>query len=294
MQDSSRCQGRRFLVTGATSGIGRATAEAFARLGGEVTILSSNRERCDRTAAEIRASVPGSSVDFAVADLSDHSEVRRVARRLAERLGHVDVLVNNAGVHAATSRRNAEGFDEMLAVNYLGPFLLTNLLADTLAAGDRPRVVVVASEAHRNAGRLDAENFEELGDYGRIGSFRAYGRTKLLDILFAAEAARRLAGQGITVNSVCPGLVATNLISEIPFLQRIAGAAQRTPVVRTAEQGARMSIRVATDPALESTTGGFFSSTPGAAMLPPVAARRDTLLQGRVWDRTAELVGLSA
>jgi len=182
----------------------------------------------------------------------------------------------------------------MLASNYLGPFLLTNLLLDRVTAAPAARVIVVASEAHRIAGRLHPERFEDLGDFGVLGSFRAYGRTKLLDILFARELARRLAGTGATANSLCPGTVATNLYGQMRALRAIAPALSRIPLLRTAEQGARMTVRLASDPALADVTGRYFTSAPGVALLPPVRALRSASLQLRIWERTAALVELGA
>lgn len=181
----------------------------------------------------------------------------------------------------------------MLASNYLGPFLLTNLLLSAIAAAAPARVIVVGSEAHRLAGHLDSEHLADLGEYGLVNSFRAYGRTKLLDILFATELARRLNGTGVTANSFCPGTVATGLYEQMPAFRAIAPVLTRTPLMRTAEQGARIIVRLAADRSLAEVTGRYFTSVPGLGLLPPVRVRRDANLQRRIWKRTAELVGLS-
>jgi NAD(P)-dependent dehydrogenase (short-subunit alcohol dehydrogenase family) len=181
----------------------------------------------------------------------------------------------------------------MLASNYLGPFLLTNLLLNRVKAASIGRIVIVASEAHRNAGRLDPETFEHLGDYNRVSALRAYGRTKLLDLLFALELARRLESTGVTANAVCPGLVATNLIGGKPLFGPVDRIVSRTPLLRRPEQGARMSVRLATDPSVAGVTGRFFTSTPGMRFVPPTGATRNVELQGRIWERTRELVGLA-
>jgi NAD(P)-dependent dehydrogenase (short-subunit alcohol dehydrogenase family) len=204
----------------------------------------------------------------------------------------VDVLVNNAGVQDLRARLTSDGLDHMLASNYLGPFLLTNLILDRVRAAPVGRIVVVASEAHRSSGRIDPETFEHLGDYNRARGMRAYGRTKLLDLLFALELARRLEGSRATANALCPGLVATNLVDGKPMLGPVDRLLSKTPLLRTPEQGARMSVRLATDPSLALVTGRFFTSTPGMRFLPPASATRNIGLQGRIWDRTCELVGL--
>lgn len=286
-----RIDGQQVVITGATSGIGKAAALELARRGAALTIFCRNADKGRDTVAEIERAAPGASATLVEGDLADLVSVRRAAQELRDRHPRIDVLIDNAGVHA-TAPRKASGFDQMLVVNYLGPFLLTSLLLNELAAAAPARIIVVSSEAHRLAGRLDPESFEELGDYGLLRSFRAYGRTKLLDILFAAELARRLAGTGVTVNSLCPGTVATSLYGSLPILRTVVPALARTPLVRTAEQGARMTVRLATDPSLAGVSGRYFTSTPGLDLLPPARARRDANLGRRIWERTAGLVGL--
>lgn len=286
-----RIDGQRVVITGATSGIGRAAALELARRGAALTIVCRNRAKGEATLGEIGQAVPGAVAELIECDLADLTSVRKASQELRSRYDRIDVLINNAGVHAVSTRLTPDGFDHMLASNYLGPFLLTNVVLDRVVAADSARVIVVASEAHRLAGRLDPESFEEFGDYGRVRSFRAYGRTKLLDILFAEELARRLAGTGTTVNSLCPGTVATGLYGEMPVVGPIVS---RVPLVRTAEQGAKMTVRLATEPALHCTTGRYFTSVPGLGLLPPVLARRDVKLAHRIWERTATLVDLGS
>ena len=259
-----RIDGRRVVITGATSGIGKAAALELARRGAPLTIICRNPGKGEDTVAEIQRAVPAASTDLVVADLADLASVRRAAQELRDRHTSIDVLINNAGVHAAAPHR-ANGLDQMLIVNYLGPFLLTNLLLAELTAAAPARIIVVSSEAHRLAGHLDPERFEELGEYRRLGSFPAYGRTKLLDILFAEELARRLAGTGVTANSLCPGTVATGLYGELPVLRTIAPALARTPLVRTAEQGASMTVRLASDPSLAKVRAATSPPRPGSA-----------------------------
>jgi retinol dehydrogenase-12 len=291
---ADRIDGKRVVITGATSGIGKAAATELARRGAELTIVCRDLDKGARVSSEIARAVPGSgaAIDLVQADLVSFASIREAASEVRDRHERIDVLINNAGVHSMVPRTSPEGFDQMLASNYLGPFLFTNLILDMVVAAAPSRIVVVGSEAHRIAGRLDPERFEQLGSYNRFTSNPPYGRTKLLDILFAAELARRLRGAGVTVNSLCPGAVATNLFEDAPLIGRLGRLAARSPLIRTPEQGARMTVKLATDPDVAAVSGEFFSSTPGAGRLPPVAARGDEALQRRIWQRTAELVGI--
>lgn len=285
---------KRVVITGGTAGIGKAAATELARRGAALTLLARDEDRGHAAVAEIKQHAAGALVEFVRLDLADLESVRDAASLLLERHDRVDVLIANAGVHLTHTRRTRQGFDHMLAANYLGHYLLTRLLTGAIEAASPSRIVVVGSEAYRLAGRLDAEAFETIGEYGRVGSFRAYGRTKLLDILFALELARRLQGTGVTANGVDPGTVSTGLYEQIPGFRSLAPRLTRTPFVRTPSQGARMIVKLADDPSLAEVSGRFFSSVPGARMLPGHRALRDSKLGMRVWDRTAELVGLAA
>jgi len=244
------------------------------------------------TVARLRDTVPGLAADVVRCDLADLESVRRAGYELVDRYDAIDVLINNAGVNDTQSSLTAEGFDHMMASNYLGPFLLTRLVLDRVKAAAPSRIVIVGSEAHRMALPFDPDRFEDLGAYGTVNNNLAYGRTKLLDQLFSNELARRLEGTGVTANSVCPGLVATNLVDMGP-MRPIMEIATRTPLVNTPEQGARLVVRLAADPKLEGVTGRFYTTTPGMRLLPPVPAMLDANLQQRIWERTEQLVGLT-
>jgi retinol dehydrogenase-12 len=282
----------RVVITGATSGIGRATALELARQGARLTIVCRDTDKGSATVTELRNAVPGLSADVVRCDLADFESVRRAGFELVDRYDAIDVLINNAGVNDTESSLTVDGFDHMMASNYLGPFLLTRLVLDRIKAATPSRIVVVGSEAHRMAGPFDPEHFEDLGRYGPVNNNVAYGRTKLLDQLFTNELARRLEGTGVTANSVCPGLVATNLV-DMGVLRPIMKAASRTPLVNTPAEGARLVVHLATDPELEDVTGRFYTTTPGMRLLPPVPAMLDTRLQRRIWERTETLVGLT-
>jgi NAD(P)-dependent dehydrogenase (short-subunit alcohol dehydrogenase family) len=215
--------------------------------------------------------------------------VRSVADTLRTSWGRIDALVNNAGINTSSPAPTSDGFDPMLATNYLSPWLLTNLLLDVLRAGAPARVVNVASEAHRLSDKLDPHHLNDFSPSGPLETNRLYGRTKLALILYTQELADRVEPAEITVNAMCPGLVATNLAGD-STATRLAALASRTPLVRRPDQGAALAIRLAVEPQYEGVTGGFFSSTPGAGLLPPHPSRRDRDLQRELWDATAELV----
>lgn len=281
------------VITGATRGIGRAAAVELAKRGLEVAVVGRERERVDAVAGEAEATGGGAAVHRHVADLALMAEVRALAEELRQRHKRIDVLANNAGALFATRKVTSEGFEQTLALNHLAPFLLTNLLLGQLRASAPARVVNVASEAHRIGWTVDVADLYDLGGYGPIGGVRAYGKTKLMDILFTFELARRLEGAGVTANCLCPGLVATNLPADQPVAVSAGRLLSRTPFMRTPEQGARMSVKLATDPGLEGVTGRFFTSTALARPLPAIPALRDGELQRRLWEGMAERCGLA-
>ena len=279
------------IVTGATNGIGEAAAVELARRGIHVGIVARNPRKADATVTRIEAMTPGAPVDVFIGDLALMRDVRKVAAEILDRYEHVDVLVNNAGIQLSEQRTTSEGLPEMVAVNYLAPWLLTSLLRDRLVASAPARVVVTASEAHRIGWTIDPDRIlTDTSPFGRAGVMPAYGKSKLLDVLFTLELAERLKGTGVTVNCCCPGLVATGLAGTENVADRVASALSRTPMVRRPEQGARVLVRLATDPAFATNTGGFISSTPFAGLLPKIPAVRDAALRRRLWEATETLL----
>jgi retinol dehydrogenase-14 len=246
--------GRTVLVTGATSGIGRATALGLARLGAHVAITGRDTQRTESAAREIRAA--GGKVDMFVADLSAQSEVRRLAAEVLHDLACLDVLVNNAGGYWNTRHVTADGLERTFAVNHLAPFLLTNLLLDRLTQSSWARVVTVSSNAQA-MGRID---FDDLQGEESYSGARAYNQSKLANVLFTYELARRSEGTRVTANAVHPGVVKTSFGAEDP------GRAQRLllplarPFMKTPTTGAATSIRLASDPALDGVTGRFYAN----------------------------------
>ncbi|GAA3946510.1 SDR family NAD(P)-dependent oxidoreductase [Actinomadura viridis] len=275
------------IVTGASSGLGKEIARELARMGYRLGLVCRSPVRGRDAVADIERSVPEADVELFQADLSVQADVRDVAARLLDRYERIDALVNNAGVHNLRAKVSADGYDRMIATNHLGPFLLTTLLLEALERAAPSRVVMVASEAHRHAGRWDVERLAEPGAYGPVGSMRVYGRSKLLNILFAQELAER--AKGVIVNAVCPGLVATGLVRDVPGAERAERVMAHTPLVRTPAQGARMVVKLATE---GFDSGRFYSTTPGGQWLPVAAERKDAGLRRAVWERSEALVRL--
>jgi len=276
--------GRTVLVTGGTGGIGKATAAGLAALGARVAITGRDRRRADEAAAEIRAA-GGPAVDVFVADLSSQSEVRRLAAEVLDGLPRLDVLVNNVGGFWSTRHVTADGLEHTFALNHLAPFLLTNLLLDRLMENAPARVVTVSSGAQA-MGRID---FADLQGERSYSGQRAYNQSKLANVLFAYELARRLEGTGVTANVLHPGVVRTAFGAEDPArMQR-----WRLPVVRpfmkTPEQGAATSIHLASAPELAQVSGQYFADS-----RPKRSSSRsyDAAVAARLWDVSCELTGI--
>jgi NAD(P)-dependent dehydrogenase (short-subunit alcohol dehydrogenase family) len=277
--------GRVVLITGATSGIGRATAVALARMGATLGLVARDRARADATVAEIAAATGNRDVAVFLADLGSQADIHRVAGELLARYPRIDVLVNNAGVVNLQRRTTVDGLEETFAVNHLGYFLLTLLLLDRLKASAPARIVNVASHAHKVVRGI---NWDDLGHERSYAWARVYGHSKLANVLFTRELARRLEGSGVTVNAVHPGAVATRLGHQNAWwsalIAKTLGIFFRTP-----ERGAETSIRLASSPELAGVTGRYFANgreaRPSAAAQDPAAARR-------LWDASARLVGL--
>jgi NAD(P)-dependent dehydrogenase (short-subunit alcohol dehydrogenase family) len=275
-------RGRICLVTGATSGIGAATATELARLGATIIVHGRDEARCKRTVATIRALDQHPIAEYIVADFASLDSVRAMADELHHRFDRLHILVNNAGAMFPDRRESADGHELTFAVNHLAPFLLTNLLLDLLRTGAPSRVVNVASGAHRRA-VLDFLDLESRKSYDPRDE---YGRSKLMNVLFTRELARRLAGSGVTVNALSPGIVHTEF-----GVKDGMGPDQQAVMDKgkSPEEGARTSVYVASDPGLETASGGYYQdSAPfelGENALDDEAARR-------LWEISAELVGL--
>jgi NAD(P)-dependent dehydrogenase (short-subunit alcohol dehydrogenase family) len=278
-------QNRVCLVTGANRGIGLATATGLARLGATVVLMCRDAQRCARAADIVRSEGGGANVSTVALDLASLASVRAAAAELCRRFPAVHVLVNNAGVNLGRRAVSVEGFEMTLAVNHLGPFLLTNLLLPLLEAGAPSRIVTVTS-AFERFGRMDASmGVDEIRSGRHYSAFGAYTRSKLANVLFTYELAERLRGTGVTANCVHPGLVATDLMRDWPlWLRRLW-----EPFLLTPEAGARAVVWAATAPELDRVTGRYFARTREARSS---RRSRDVELRHRVWRVSEELVGL--
>jgi retinol dehydrogenase-14 len=277
--------GRTVLVTGGTTGIGRATAIGLASMGAQLAIVGRDRRRTEDAAREIRAAGSGPVREF-VADLSAQSEVRRLADEVLSRCPRIDVLINNVGGFWNTRHVTADGLERTFALNHLAPFLLTNLLLDRLRQSTPSRVVTVSSNAHA-MGRIDFDDLQ--GERSYSGS-RAYNQSKLANVLFSYELAKRLRGSGVTANALHPGVVRTSFGAEDPAgIQRLF-VPLIAPFMKTPAQGAATSIHLASAPELEQVTGRFFTNRKPTRS---VEHSYDEAAQSRLWQVSAELVGLS-
>jgi NAD(P)-dependent dehydrogenase (short-subunit alcohol dehydrogenase family) len=281
----ARLDGRTCLVTGATSGIGLETARGLAALGAQVVMVGRDRARGEQARKAVVEKSGNDRVDLLLADLSSLAGIRGLAQEFLASYPALHVLVNNAGTVELSRTTTVDGFEKTFAVNHLAYFLLTNLLLPRLRASAPARIVNVASEAHR-FGRLDLADLQSEKSYRAM---RVYGTSKLLNILFTVTLVEKLAGSGVTANSLHPGAVSTRLGKNNGTLARILIGLLR-PFFLTPEQGAANSIFVAASDELEGVTGKYFVKQ---RAVPPSRRSQRPHLARRVWARSSELVGLS-
>lgn len=273
---SASMSGKTVLLTGASSGIGRATAFELARLGATLVLVCRDRSKGEETVAAIRAEMPNVDLALMLADLSSQASIRQLAADYLASGRPLHVLLNNAGVVNTSRTETADGIETTFAVNHLGYFLLTNLLLERLKESAPARIVNVASEAHK-FGRLDFDDIESAKSYRTM---RVYGRSKMANILFTYELARRLQGTGVTVNCLHPGAVATGLGRNngavANFFIRILA-----PFFRTPSNGAATSVHLASAPELANVTGKYFSDSKETRTSAPSYDEGDAR---RLWD----------
>ncbi|HEY4098108.1 MAG TPA: SDR family oxidoreductase [Baekduia sp.] len=273
------------LITGATRGIGQAAAIELARRGAEVAIVGRDPERVRETAVAARAAGGGAPVHEHVADLDRQDDVRRLAAEVLDRHPRLDVLANNAGAMFTERRTTPDGYEQTLALNHLAPFLLTALLRDRLAADGGGRVVTTTSDAH-SGGELD---FDDLQWERRpFRAMKVYGTTKLANILFTRELARRNAGGTITATCFHPGVVRTGFGKNDGLLYR-AGLTAIGPFLRSPAKGARSLVWLALDPAAAQVDGAYVIDM---KVKQPTAAARDAPLAEGLWERSEALTGV--
>jgi len=276
--------GRVCVVTGASRGIGRASAGALASLGASLLLVCRRQADGDKVAGEIsRPQAPAPKV--VAADLSSQSEIRRAAVLIANLQPHIHVLVNNAGVFTRRRELTADGLEQQFAVNHLAYFLLTNLLLDPLKKAAPSRIINVSSGAH-NGSHLDFADLQ--GERGYDGN-RAYSRSKLANILFTYELARRLRGSGVTANCLHPGVIATRLLANYMGMPAAGGALARTFGAKP-EKGADTIVYLASSPEVAGISGKYFVNKR------PVTSSRESYDEAaarRLWEVSEQLTGLS-
>ena len=280
--------GKVVLITGGTGGIGKATAIGLAAIGARVGITGRDLARAEQAAADIRSASENPAVDAFAADMTSQAEVRRLAATVLDAYPRLHVLVNNVGGFWAHRHPTADGLERTFALNHLAPFLLTNLLLDRLKASAPARVVTVSSGA-QSMGRIDFDDLQGVLNYS---GQRAYNQSKLANIMFTNELARRLDGAGVTATSVHPGVVRTNFGAEdqawfFTIISRVV-----RPLLKTPAQGAQTPIYLASSPDMDGISGQFFVNRK------PKTANKvanDTDMTARLWRVSADLVkGTSA
>ena len=284
--DSVSMAGKTVLVTGGTGGIGKATAIGLARLGARVGITGRDRTRAEAAADDIRTASGNAAVDAYAADMSSQAEVRRLAQDVLDAYPRLDVLVNNVGGFWTTRHVTADGLEHTFAVNHLAPFLLTDLLLDRLKASAPARIVTLSSGAQA-MGRID---FDDLQGERSYSGQRAYSQSKLANVMFTYELARRLEGTGVTATVLHPGVVRTAFGAEDPARWHRLFLPLVRPFMKTPDRGAETSIYLASALEVDGVSGRYFANRK-----PKKSSKDsyDTAAQTRLWQVSAELVGLA-
>ncbi len=283
-------QGKTVVVTGGNSGIGFETATALAGMGARVVVTARNADKGRAAVAAVAHRLGGEAqVQLVVFDLADLSSVRRGAAEILEQAPRLDVLVNNAGLVLSERSETVDGFEATFATNHLGPFLLTNLLLDRITASSPARIVNVASTAHSAA--RQGIPFDDLQSEKKYATMRVYGQSKLANILFTQELARRLEGTGVTANSLHPGTVRTGYGGDGDARGLLAfGIKISSPFFLSPAKGARTSVYLASDPAVAGVSGEYFVKCKARQ---PKPWARDPEAARRLWQVSEELVGLA-
>ena len=277
--------GKVCMITGANSGIGKATAKGLAKLGATLILVCRNKEKGDKALREIQYETQNDKIDLLLADLSSQKSVRDLVSSFKTKYDKLDVLINNAGVYRKKRTLTEDGVETTFAVNHLAYFLLSNLLLDDLKASSSPRIIIVSSGVERQ-GKI---NFGDLQcEKGYFFGYRAYSQSKLANVLFTYELAGRLKGTGITVNCLHPGFVRTNLIWERdkkPLFLRL-GTFFINHFSITPERGAETSVYLASSPEVAEVTGKYFVNKKEAKSS---KESYDESISKRLWEVSAEL-----
>ena len=277
--------GKVCMVTGANSGIGKATALGLASLGATVVMVCRSQERGEAALAEIKQKSSNERIFLLLADLASQAAIRKLAEDFNKQFSALHVLINNAGIIQKKRQVTVDGLETQFAVNHLAPFLLTNLLLDTLKRSAPARIVTVTSDMHRGA----SISFDDLQSVGSYRPVRVYSETKLANVLFTYELARKLKGTKVTANCLHPGMVATKLLADGIGIPRPLTSTTKL-IGSSPEKGAKTSIYLAASPEVEGVNGKYFVKEK------PVESSQisyDQNLAGRLWKQSAELTGLA-
>ncbi|WP_411681711.1 SDR family NAD(P)-dependent oxidoreductase [Clostridium thailandense] len=279
------------VITGATNGLGQIAASELAKRGAHLVLTARSVDKAEATKKMIKNITPKAEIDFFFGDLSLMKDVKRIGNEIKALYPKIDVLVNNAGLHAFEQRIISEGFAEMIAVNYLAPWLLTDILKESLIISGNARIVNVASEASRNHGKLKLpDDLTDVNTFTSRESSSLYGKTKLLNIMFTGELARQLSGTGVTVNALNPGFNVTGLGRELWFASALEHIL-RFLHIGDPHRGADIITRLAVESQYEGVTGGYFNVGTGKPII-PVYPGGDISMESKLWNDTKELLEL--
>jgi len=279
--------GKTVLITGGTGGIGRAAAVGVASMGAHVGITGRDRTRAEQAAAAIADESGSPAVDVFVADMSSQAEVRRLADEVLTTYPQLDVLVNNVGGFWAHRHLTSDGLEHTFALNHLAPFLLTNLLLERLVSSAPARVVTVSSGA-QSLGRIDFDDLMGEQDYS---GQRAYNQSKLANVMFTYELARRLEATGVTATALHPGMTNTAFSAEDPSRSMAPIVFAARPFMKSPRKGADTAVYLASSPEVEGVTGRYFANRKTKKSHD---SSYDAITTARLWQVSADLVGLPA
>lgn len=277
------------VITGATSGLGQLVAVELAKRETHLVLTARSRNMAEAIKKMLKDIAPKAEVDFFFGDLSLMENVKRIGNEIKASYPKIDVLVNNAGLHAFEQRITSEGFAEMIAVNYLAPWLLTHTLNQSLITSGNARIVNVASEASRNHGELKLpDDLTNTSNFTSRGSSAIYGKTKLLNIMFTGELARQFSKTGVTVNAVNPGFNVTGLGRELRFASMLEHILNFLHI-GDPRRGADIITRLVVEQQYQGVTGGYFNVGTGKPIV-PVYPGGDITMQNKLWNDTKELL----
>ena len=284
----TRMQGKVCLLTGATSGIGKATALGLAQLGASVLLVGRNQEKGVAVLQEIEAETGNPNLTFLLADLSSQASIRQLVDEVKRRFLRLDILINNAGLLMFKRETTEDGLEMTFAVNHLAPFLLTHLLLDLLKASAPSRIIQVCSDSHERA----TISLDDLQGEKKYSPWHAYGQSKLAMLLCTYELSRHLAGTNVTVNALHPGFVATSIAQDsLSEPLRVLANLLLPLVGLSPEAGARTSLYLASSPDLTTISGKYFVKSVPIRSAP---LSYDEVLQKEVWEASEQLIARSA